>query len=429
MTATRRLVVSVLMLASLVGALATGRQVFFSLAYFWGGLLALSLLWALAGLHGVRLSRHTRARRAQVGRPFEERFVLRNAGWLPKLWLEVRDLSNLPGHYASTVVEGLGGRQERAWVVRTLCRYRGKWTLGPMTLSAGDPFGLFQISRQLPQTGSLVVFPAALSLADFALPVGLLPGGEFVRRRTHAITPNAATVREFAHGDSLSRIHWKSTARRGRLMVKEFELDPLADIWIFLDAERGAHAAQPHASPSDEAGEVPFWLKGSSKLELPPDTEEYCVTAAATLAQHLIRRGRAVGLAAYGQTREVIQADRGERQLTKLLETMAVLRAQGALRIDQLLLVEGAQLPRGATIIVVTASPDGRWPAVARTLQQRGLRLAAALIDPDTFGGVRGMPFTLSMLQAAAIPASVIRRGDDIAAALAPAVPAAAPKA
>lgn len=420
MTLSRRVAVALLfLLASLVGALATGRQVFFTLTYFWAGLLLVSLLWALAGIQGVRLSRHTRARRAQVGRPLEERFALDNLSRLPKLWIEVTDHSNLPGHHASTVVEGLGARQERAWVIRTYCRYRGRWMLGPVTLTAGDPFGLFQFTRRLPQTSPLVVYPAALPLLDFALPVGLMPGGEALRRRTHSITPNASTVRDYAHGDSLSRIHWKSTARRDRLIVKEFELDPLADIWIFLDAERGAHsAAGPPERPAGD--DEPFWAR-PTKLELPPDTEEYCVAIAATLAQYFIRRGRAVGFAAHGQTREVVQADRGERQLTKLLETLAVLRARGGLRLDQVLMVEAGQLARGTTVIVVTASPDRRWPIVAQSLQRRGLRLVTALVDPAAFGGASNMPFVTELLRAAHVSTYLIHRGDDIAAALSPA--------
>jgi uncharacterized protein (DUF58 family) len=64
------------------------------------------------------------------------------------------------------------------------------------------------------------------NIHSFPLPSGLLSGGEALRRRTHQITPNAAGVRDYAPGDPLNRIHWISTARRRRLMVKEFELDP-----------------------------------------------------------------------------------------------------------------------------------------------------------------------------------------------------------
>jgi uncharacterized protein (DUF58 family) len=418
MTPGRRVYVVALLLASLVGGLVTGREIFYTLAYVWGGLLLASLLWALSGLYGLRVLRHTRATRAQVGRPFEQRLALRNTSRLPKLWVEVRDESTLPGHSASNVVEGLGGKQERAWLVRTTCRYRGRFALGPLTLTAGDPFGLFQFSRRLPETHAIVVLPASQPLTDFALPVGLMPGGEALRRRTHFITPNASTVRDYVPGDSISRMHWRSTARLGRLIVKEFELDPLTDIWVFLDAERGAHAYLEEDRPEDDLARS-FWAL-PSQFELPLSTEEYCVSATATLIRHFVRLGRSVGFAAYGQTREVVQADRGERQLSKLLETLAVLRAEGGFRFDQLLAVEGEQLARGTTILAITASPDRRWPIVAESLHRRGLRLVAVVVDPAGFDGIRGMAFCVDLLRGAGIPTYVVQRGDDIARALSP---------
>ncbi|MER3513522.1 MAG: DUF58 domain-containing protein, partial [Chloroflexota bacterium] len=188
----RRGIVFLLLIASLIWALNTGRALPFNLTYLLAGLLILSFLWTWTSVNWVRVSRQTRARRAQVGRTLEERFAVRNTGVLPKLWLEVRDESELPGHYASHVVHSLGAGRERSWVVRTLCRQRGRYRLGPMTLISGDPFGLFQMERHLAPTSHVVVYPLTVDLRSFALPLGVLPGGDALRRRTHYITANAA---------------------------------------------------------------------------------------------------------------------------------------------------------------------------------------------------------------------------------------------
>ncbi len=81
----RRLVALILLLAFLVGALVTGRDLFFNLLYLWLALLVTAVLWTWTGLNGIRLARHTRALRAQVGRPLEERLAVRNLGRTPKL--------------------------------------------------------------------------------------------------------------------------------------------------------------------------------------------------------------------------------------------------------------------------------------------------------------------------------------------------------
>ena len=103
----RAWVVAVLAVASLAGALVTGRDLYFHLAYVLAGILIISGLWAWSGLRGLRLGRYTRGQRAQVGRPFEETFSLTSTTRLPKLWVVVRDHSDLPGHRASRVVHSL----------------------------------------------------------------------------------------------------------------------------------------------------------------------------------------------------------------------------------------------------------------------------------------------------------------------------------
>jgi len=404
--------VVVLGLLSLIAGLATGRTLFYHLAYLFATLILLTFLWAWSGVSWVHIKRQTRARRAQVGRPLEERFAVRNAGIVPKLWLEVHDKSDLPGHLASYVVNALPARQERAWTIRTICRERGRYTLGPITLRSGDPLGLFQLQRALEPTSSIVVYPATVEITSFPLPVGLLPGGDALRRRTHYITTNAATVRDYVPGDSFNRIHWRSTARRDRLIVKEFELDPLSDVWVFLDMEGSVHAGLPVQEPVT-VDNVPFWLR-PKEFKLPPSTEEYGVCVAASLAQHFLRRDRALGVVSYGQRREVIQADRGERQLTKVLETLAVLRAKGNVPLPEMIRAEAQQLVRGTTVIVVTPSSDVKWVVAARQMERAGLRVVAIIIDGATFGGEEGSAALALQLTSAGAMTYLIKRNDSL---------------
>jgi uncharacterized protein (DUF58 family) len=329
---------------------------------------------------------------------------------LPKLWLEIYDHSELPGHRASHVVSNLGSRSSISWSVRTLCIRRGEFLLGPLRVVSGDPFGLFEIERKISATSKLVIYPATVPISDFTLPSGLLPGGDALRRRTHYITTNASGVRDYVPGDSFSRIHWRSTARRDRLIVKEFELDPLADIWVILDAERAVHVGEYNPTDAD-ADKMPWEI--NTQFTIPPTTEEYAVTIAASLAHFFLGRDRAVGLATSGQRHESIQVDRGPRQLTKILETLAVIQARGAMPLEQLLTLEGDQLTRGTTVIVITPSTRESWATSAHRLLRRGVRVIAVLVDPESFGGRPGMRQLASRLGIANIPTHVVRKGDD----------------
>jgi uncharacterized protein (DUF58 family) len=405
--------------ASLIIGLNTGRALFYNVFYLVVLALVLSLVWAYAGISSVRLSRRTRSRRSSVGRLAEESFSVANTGFLPKVWLEIRDHSTLPVHRVSQVLNALAPKRERHWAVRTICRRRGRFTLGPLSLVSGDPLGLFEFRRDLKVSSDIVVYPAMIPIPSFAPPLGQLPGGDAVRQRTHYITTNVAGVRDYAPGDSFNRIHWRSTARQGRLIVKEFELDPTADIWLLPDM----HSAVQHRMPIDEPEPQDPWiaiLRGHRRpeIEIDPSTEEYTVTIAASIAQHFVHKDRAVGMMAYAQDREAMQPDRGHRQLTKMLETLAMVRAEGELPIGRLLLGEGERLGRGVTLVVITPSVDQQWVAAARDVRRRGVTIIAVVVDPATFGGPDGAEDVMAELQASRIQAYLVRNGDNLSESL-----------
>ncbi len=412
MTRVRTVVIIGLVLLFL--GLATSRTEFFTVFYAIALVLILTFFWARMALSRVQLVRQTRARRAQVGSVLNENFTLRNRGFIRNMWLEVDDESDLPGHHASHIISNLSARAEYSWRIRTYCRERGRFRLGPITLTSGDPFGLFRIKYHLPATSNVVVYPKTVALRSFPLPIGMLPGGDALRRRTHYVTTNAAGVRDYAPGDPFNRIHWKSTARKDRLIVKEFELDPLADVWILLDLWSGTHYGDRRV-PEVDLEEVELLFKQRiPQFALPPSTEEYAICAAASIAQFFLRRDRTLGFMAIGQRREVLQADRGERQLEKILETLAVLRAQGNVPFEELLYRETPALPRGSTLILISPSPAPKWAQVARHLKRSGVYVTAVVLDVKSFGGPPGIEDVIGELAASGIPISLVRNGDQL---------------
>jgi len=409
----RRSSIYLIIVVSLLAGMITGRDFFFTVAYAFIGLVVFSFLWAWSGVRWLHLRRQTRARRAQVGHFLDELFTVKNTGLLPKLWLEIYDHSDLPGHTASQVVSNLGPRQETSWRAHTLCVRRGAYRLGPLRVVTGDPFGLFQAERRLSATSPLVVYPPTVDIPEFTLPIGILPGGDAVRRRTQQVTTNAAGIRDYAPGDSFSRIHWPTSARKNRLFVKEFELDPLADVWLLMDAERTVHVGS-----YDSTDPAVLQLLQATPHGIPPTTEEYTIAATASLARYFLQRDRAVGLISHARQREFIHPERGGRQLTKILETLAIIEARGVLTFEQLMSIYANQLPRGATVVLVTPSTRDGWVTAAHAYTQRGLRIAAVLIDGQSFGGRPGTEENALRLAHLNIPTYIVRRSDDLRVAL-----------
>ena len=119
-------------------------------------------------------------------------------------------------------------------------------------------------------------------------------------------------------------------------------------------------------------------------------------------------------MVAYGQTHEILQPDRGERQLNRILETLAVLRAKGTVSIEDAIEAESLLFPRGSTLIVVTPTTSESLVRTVQLMARRGLRIVTVLIDPASFGGSRSAANLAAVLQGANILAHNVKCGDDL---------------
>lgn len=407
-----------LFLFCLLAGVISGASFYIRLTYFWGGIWIFAWFYSRIALRGIELRRMARSHRAQVGQIIEERIEVHNHSRLPRLWLAVYDEANLPGTKGSRVISFLKSKEMRSYFVRTRLVKRGFYSLGPTRVVMGDPFGLFTVEKVFPAEENLLVYPMTVEIEAFPNPAGWISGGEAIRRKTYQITPNAAGVREYTPGDPLNRIHWLSTARRNRLMVKEFELDPLSEVWFFLDAEKGSQSGEGLFQYDFHPREV--W-RPVVKLPLPKATFEYQIVISASLARYFLRMGRAVGLIAKGRTFHILPAERGFRQLGKLLEVLAILEAEGDLPLPALVENQGKLLPRGSTAILISSAYDLSLSRAATFLDRIGHHSVAVWIDPASFDpiigeGMRGK--LLDSLRNQGVPYFIVRYADDLSAVL-----------
>jgi uncharacterized protein (DUF58 family) len=406
-----RWLLAALIVLGLAGRAVTGTAAYARIAYVALFLLAGGYIWSQSSLRGVRLKRDARLLRASMGEVFEEHFEVSGAPWPGCLWLEVVNHSTLPMAAGSRLLTGIGARQRRFYSARTLLTRRGAFPLGPTTVASGDLFGLFPVQREFPASGTLVVLPMTVDIPTFPPPPGLLPGGKAIRQKTMDVTPHAAGIREYVPGDPMKRIHWPSTARRGRFMVKEFEQDPQADIWLFLDAQREVQAARPDAPLATTAES---FLLRRPKVTLPCDTFEYAVSAAASLARFFLAERRAVGLACAAGRFTVVSGERGERQMGKILETLAFLQPEGEMPLLGLVAMQAKLLPLGSGVILITPDARPELLIAVEDLQRRSLRPVVVLLKTETFGGTDGTEAVAAGLLTRNVPVCQIGFGDDL---------------
>jgi uncharacterized protein (DUF58 family) len=313
------------------------------------GLTDLEAGYAVSQLHG------------HVGDKLRVTYTLRNASRIAKPWLEIHNPTTLPGGLPGRAIT-LGGRSERSWLIRIPLARRGHFRIEPLHIRTGDPFGFFEASATVGQGVSVVVYPRLEPLPRWRLPAAQLEGSQHSPVRTLQTTPLATTVRPYAPGDSMNRIHWKSTARHGEIQVKEFDLEQTADAWIVLDLQRGIQTGR-----GDES------------------TVEAAVRAAASIADKALQENRAVGMTVNVARTAFLPPDRGSRQHLKVMQLLASVEADASTPLVETLIATVGRLRRGMTAVIITPSLDPSWVRPLAALRSRGVACVVLALDAAAY--------------------------------------------
>ncbi|MCX5396503.1 DUF58 domain-containing protein [Streptomyces sp. NBC_00102] len=243
-----------------------------------GLLLAVLPLVCAAALHRThyRVVGTRRLSPSRVPAGSEARVHLRvdNASRLPSGLLMLQDrVPYVLGPRPRFVLDRVepGGRREVSYRVRS--DLRGRYPLGPLQLRLADPFGMCELTRSFSAHDTLVVIPRTQALPPLRLTGAASGYGDGRQRSLAQAGEDDVLPRGYRHGDDLRRVHWRSTARYGELMVRREEQPQRARASVLLDTRREA-------------------FRGSG----PDSAFEWAVSAAASALAHLVERGFAVRL-------------------------------------------------------------------------------------------------------------------------------------
>jgi len=320
------------------------------------GLTDLEAGYAVSQLHG------------HVGDKLRVTYTLRNASRIAKLWLEIHNPTTLPGGLPGRAIT-LAGQSERSWLIRIPLARRGHFRIEPLHIRTGDPFGFFEASATVGQGVSVVVYPRLEPLPRWRLPAAAIEGSQVSPLRTLQTTPLATSVRPYAPGDSMNRIHWKSTARHGEIQVKEFDLEQTADAWIVLDLQRGIQTGR-----GDES------------------TVEAAVRAAASIADKALQENRSVGMTVNVGRTAFLPPDRGSRQHLKIMQLLASVDADGSAPLVETLIATVGRLRRGMTAVIITPSLDPSWVRPLAALRSRGVACVVLTLDAAAYDRAANPP-------------------------------------
>ena len=269
---------------------------------------------------------------------------------------------------------------------------RGRYAFEDIRVEIADPFGLERVAVALPAPGALLVYPRLVRLARLFSETGAHShdGRRLLLRRQSGFELHG--VREYEQGESLRRVHWRSTARRGQLMVKELEDAPRDEIAVLLDADAAAVVG---------------------------DSFDVQVRAAGSILESYVRLGRRAVLVLNSERRDVQQVHSAAADWRRALELLAAVEPTGRSTVARLLAEQDGPAARALELVVVTARLE---PALVDRLVQRAVshrKVSLVYVDPTSFNGGRRRPEPLLLrLHSAGIPVATVRAGDDLEAAL-----------
>jgi uncharacterized protein (DUF58 family) len=235
-------------------------------------LLVLPLFSALAaGRARYRLScvRSISPPRVAAGQSATVRLHLENVSRLPTGLLLAEDaVPYALGTRPRYVINGIerGGARDLSYPLRS--DVRGKFVVGPLEIRIADSFGLVELGRSFSSSTTFMVTPKVVPLPRSVLAGSWLGDGDGRTRSTAAAGEDDVVPRAYRDGDELRRVHWRSTARYGELMVRREEQQWRNRVLLLLDTRRGAHAGSGSASSFEAA-----------------------VSAAASIGSHLAHEG------------------------------------------------------------------------------------------------------------------------------------------
>ena len=222
----------------------------------------------------LQMRRQLGSHRVTAGGLARVTLALHNTGRLPTGVLLGED--ELPGSLGTAprfVLERMTARWQHKLRYRVRADLRGRYEIGPLNVRVTDPFGLVEQTTRFDETDTLLVVPAVTGLPWLPVPGEQASTGESSTRAVTSAGDQDLTVREYHQGDDLRRVHWRSTARRGELMVRPEEQPWRARATILLDNRATAHVGSGLTS-----------------------SLEWAVSAAASIGTHLVSRGYELNL-------------------------------------------------------------------------------------------------------------------------------------
>ena len=354
-------------ISSLLIGLKTTREFFFFFAYFLLSTTAISLAW----LFLTSLTIQLQLSRKMISRVIENDTLevvsqIRNSSFLPVFNFVLEDnfsCTQLDQEKKNFFVGYLGLKSSCEIKYDYLCFKRGDYKMGPFIVYFFDPLNLFFFKRTFGVYSSVVVYPQIFKIEKFpALTRSILPWFGIETARSSGDDDEFYGVREYKDGESVKKIHWISSARKNKLIVKQFQLQSFFGTTIVFNLEKAKNLGQGKESVA-----------------------EYIIKIAASVASYLTEKNVSIELLAHIGEIVHLPFNKGQEHLESILKVLAVAQAESRISFREAFEEFARYIPNDSSLVAVMSDEDYTDLPRMLSLYGRGISLIPLIVISDTF--------------------------------------------
>lgn len=361
------ILLGIITLGSLSIGLRTGVPFFYFFFWLLVSSMAINVGWLIAVFFGVTLH----IERKIPERVYEDEIVsiethIKNNSVFPLVNLVMQDVLSCAATYEQNrnfLIEYLAPGASDRLRYTCLCCERGKYSVGPFTAYYFDLFHLFFIKRTFVVYSELYVYPRTFAIKKFPeLTKGGVPWFGIGSSRVSGAEDDFFGVREYQSGDPLKKVHWFSTARQNKLIVKQFQAQSFFRATLIFSLEKNKNFGE-----------------GKERVS------EYMIKIAASVARHLIAQRISLEVIMHAQEVVHIPFNKGEEHLDDILKYLTMAKAESQESIGEVFQALSRNIPNNSTLIVIMLDQD--WEHIPRMLEleQRAISLIPLIVIASTF--------------------------------------------
>ena len=263
--------------------------------------------------------------------------------------------------------------------------------MGPIEISTTDLLGIYRATTRHGEIDKIMVYPKIHDLRNFHIGTSQITNEGTSRKKSNILSPHASSVREYAYGDSLSRVHWKTTARTNRLMSKEFDVGSSNEVVILNDLDKSVQCGR-----------------------LDDSTDELSISVTASLTKSYTDSHTPVGFLSHGNDRYYITPGIGSSHFDRTMQTLAVAKPGNGKKLQQVIAEERNIWFNNSSIIIITPSSETEWVTALSELSQFNTSITVIMVNAKSFGGKHELGPILSALDNIGISPYVINKNDEL---------------